>query len=386
MNTASCAEGALQPSNNILGVWHRPNSSERETNLEELCLVLDEFKEAGINFVFLETFFHGAAIFKSKNVPYRPKLEPFTYGNYPDYLSAFVVEAEKRGINVHAWVQDFYVGVQDDAKFIVQHPEWMLINQHGELRHTTEGHGFGGYLFIDPANREVREYLINLYDEILEKFPQIKGINLDYIRYPISIMEENTDTGYTKVSMQGFAKSRGIELDKDNNPQKFNAFIKDNELEKEWISYRASFITEFVKGVRDMVDSKHSGKLVSTAIFPEIEQTYHFKKQSIKVWLDNKYVDFVTPMVHFYSAAQVGEAVKSLKSISNGAKCYTGLYTTYHNQTTDELAEHILASAKAGAEGVILFDAAKTFFEAKQDYYGFLSQNFGEKSPENKFC
>ena len=50
---------------NILGVWHRPNSSERETNLDELCTLLDEFKEAGINTVFLETYFHGMAVVKT---------------------------------------------------------------------------------------------------------------------------------------------------------------------------------------------------------------------------------------------------------------------------------------------------------------------------------
>ena len=127
-----------------------------------------------------------------------------------------------------------------------------------------------------------------------------------------------------------------------------------------------------------MVDTKHPGKIVSTAIFPEIEQTYNFKKQSIKVWLDNQYIDMVTPMVHFYGAEQIGEAVKRLKSMCNGAKCYTGLYTTYHNQTPDELAQHIKASENAGADGVVLFDAAKTFFEATQDYKGYLSKTYGQ--------
>ena len=378
MNATNCADEALISNSKILGVWHRPNSSERETNLDELCQVLDEFKDAGINLVFLETFFHGSAAFKSESVPYRPKLSNFSYGEYPDYMSAFVAEADKRGIGVHAWVQDFYVGVDDEAQFILDHKNWMLINESNELRHTTEGQGFGGYLFLDPANVEVRDYLTNLYDEILSKFPQIKGLNLDYIRYPISIMKDNTDTGYTECSMQGFAKRCGFALSDDNNPQKFNALIEEKNLESDWIEYRAEFITAFIKSVRDMIDTNHNGKLISTAIFPEIEQTYNFKKQSIKVWLDNRYIDMVTPMVHFYSAAQVGEAVKNLKAMCNGAKCYTGLYTTYHNQTTTELAEHIDASEKAGAEGVILFDAAKTFFEAKQDYYSFLCCEYGK--------
>ena len=375
MNTFNCADKALK--SNIIGVWHRPNSSERETSLEGLCAVLDEFQSAGINLVFLETFFHGSVIFKSELVDYREKLACYEYGDYPDYMSAFVSEAEKRGISTHAWVQDFYVGVDEDKALITDHPDWMLINQHGKLRHTTEGHGFGGYLFLDPANPEVRSFLTSLYDEILSRFPAVKGLNLDYIRYPISIIEDDTDTGYTEVSMRGFADQQGIALEKTLTPDAFNKLIKENALEDAWIAYRASYITSFVKGIRKMVDEKHSGRLVSTAIFPEIEQTYSFKKQSIKVWLDNRYIDLVTPMVHFYGAQQVGEAVKNLKSMCNGAKCYTGLYTTYHNQTTDELAEHIDASIDAGAEGTILFDAAKTFFEAKHDYHGFLSQRYG---------
>ena len=71
-------------SDKIFGVWHRPNCSERERNLEELCKVIDEFKEAGINTVFLETFFHGTAVIRTDLVPYRTKLLDFTYGDYPD--------------------------------------------------------------------------------------------------------------------------------------------------------------------------------------------------------------------------------------------------------------------------------------------------------------
>ena len=381
MNTSNGASVAQQSELNlsqIRGVWHRPNSSERETNLEELCVVLDEFKEAGINLVFLETFFHSSAIFKSEKVVYREKLACYDYGKYPDYFTAFVEEAEKRGIGVHAWVQDFYVGVDEDKKLILEHPDWMLINQDGKIRHTTEGAGFGGYLFLDPANSEVRNFLTELYDEILEKFPNVKGLNLDYIRYPISIIEEETDTGYTKVSMNAFANRCGLVIDQDVTPAKFNSLIKEKNLENEWIEYRAEYITSFIKEIRNMVDTKHPGKIVSTAIFPEIEQTYNFKKQSIKVWLDNQYIDMVTPMVHFYGAEQIGEAVKRLKSMCNGAKCYTGLYTTYHNQTPDELAQHIKASENAGADGVVLFDAAKTFFEATQDYKGYLSKTYGQ--------
>lgn len=361
----------------VRGVWHRPNSSERETNLEQLCEVLDSFKAAGINMIFLETFYHGKVIFRTDKVPYSQRLRDFTYGDYPDYATAFVTEAEKRGMTVHAWMQDFYVGVEDEAVIVTSHPDWMLINQSGELRHTTEGHGFGGYLFFDPANAEVRRFLVDLYDELLCKIPAIRGLNLDYIRYPISIFEEDTDTGYTPSCMTDFCEKMGIKLEGACIREELHSIIKEKNLVDEWIAHRASYVTSFVKSVKDMLNEKHPDKLVSTAIFPEIDLTYVMKKQNIRAWLDNRYVDMVTPMVYSYEAEQVHKSVEYLKSLCGTTHCYAGLYTTYHNQSTEELEAHIEASHSAGAEGFVLFDAAKTFFEAKVDYMSFLCKKYG---------
>lgn len=81
----------------------------------------------------------------------------------------------------------------------------------------------------------------------------------------------------------------------------------------------------------------------------------------------------VTPMVYFYEADKVYSAVEGLKSKCCGARCYTGLYTTYHKQSIEELKDHIDASKRAGADGFVLFDSAKTFFETDVDYEHFLA-------------
>ena len=88
----------------------------------------------------------------------------------------------------------------------------------------------------------------------------------------------------------------------------------------------------------------------------------------------------VTPMVYSYEASQVNELVKKMKGICGDIICCTGLYTTYHFQSVAELSDHIKASDDAGADGFVLFDAAKTFFEAKEDYRSFLKAEFGPKS------
>lgn len=376
LNFDTCANEA-QPHLPLKGIWHRPNVGKNETNLAELCQVIDRFARAGINTVFLETFYHGKAVFKTEKAPYHTGLREYSYGDYPDYLTAFVTEADKRGIKVHAWVQDFYVGFLEDFEFVVNHQSWLLINQHGGIRHTTEGQGFGGYIFLDPANPEVRAFLVDLYDELLTKFPLIAGINLDYIRYPISELEEDTDTGYTELCMEEFAKKQNLTLDPSRKREDLVEQIKEKDLLAQWTAHRAYYITWFVRSVCEMIHQKHPGKIASTAVFSELAAAYRMKKQTISVWLEKKYIDMVTPMVYFYEADKVFEAVKGMKAMCNGIHCYTGLYTTYHDQSSTELAEHIAASERAGAEGFVLFDSNKTFFEAKENYEDFLAELSG---------
>ena len=373
----TCAKEA-QTLSQLRGIWHRPSPDKNEGNLTELCAVLDRFKRSGINVVFLETFYHGMTIFKTDKVPYYTGFDAYSFGEYPDYLTAFVTEANKRGIQVHAWVQDFYVGYREDATLVTEHPEWLLINQQGALHHKTEGREKGGYIFLDPAHPEVRTFLVDLYDELLTKIPLIGGLNLDYIRYPISEFAENTDTGYTEICMDEFAKKQGLILDPSRKREDLIEQIKQKDLLEQWTAHRAYYITWFVRNVHEMIEEKHPGRIVSTAVFPELAASYNMKKQTIRVWLEKKYVDMVTPMVYFFEADKVFDAVKNIKSICGDIRCHTGLYTTYHNQSCNDLAEHIAASARAGADGFVLFDSARTFFTAAENYEDFLATHYGK--------
>ncbi len=360
------------------GVWHRPNSSGRETNLAGLCSVLDQMAMAGINMVFLETFYHGMTVFKTNLVPYYTGFEKYDYGEYPDYLTAFAAEAKKRGIEVHAWVESFYIGVKEDTPLVKYFPDWLLINESGKIRHTTEGADLGGYIFLDPANADAREYLLKFYDELLTKVPDVCGLNLDYIRYPVSDFYSGTDTGYTDVSMSGFAKKHGLTINESNKYQDFKAQIRERSLVGEWTDYRAAQVTAFVSEVSEMVNKKHRDSIISVAVHPDINNAYNQKKQDFITWVEKGYIDVVTPMVYYYSASQISSALSEMLPKFDGVYCYSGLYTTYHNQSTDELEAHINASDNAGADGFVLFESVKTFFTPKYDYSGFLFDTFGQ--------
>ncbi len=363
------------------GVWHRPNSSGRETTLQGLCSVLDEMAAAGINMVFLETFYHGMTVFKTNLVPYYTGFESYDYGEYTDYLTAFCAEAEKRGIEVHAWVESFYLGVNDSTPLVKYFPDWLLKNESGSIRHTTEGANLGGYIFFDPANKDARAYLLKFYDELLTKVPYIDGLNLDYIRYPVSDFYAGTDTGYTKAAMTEFGEKYGISVNNSSQLQDFKAQIRENSLVDEWTKYRADQVTAFISEASDMVNKKHPDSIISIAVHPDINSAYSQKKQDFLTWVDRGYIDVVTPMVYYYSASQISSSLKTMLSKFDGVYCYSGLYTTYHDQSTSELGAHISASDSSGADGFVLFESVKTFFTPAADYEGFLSDKYGARTP-----
>lgn len=360
-----------------IGVWHRPNASGKETSLEGICSVLDQMSAAGVNMVFLETFYHGMSVFKSNLVPYYKGFERYDYSPYPDYLTAFATEAEKRGIEVHAWVENFYVGVDGEATLIKYHPDWMLVNESGKINHTTEGAELGGYLFLDPANPEVREYLLDFYDELLTKVPAVKGLNLDYIRYPVSDFSAGTDTGYTDITMDGFAKKYGFTVDENDKLRDFKAKVKSKSLVKAWIAYRADFVTSFVGEVSDMVNTKHPESIISVAVHPNITNAYNHNKQDFTAWVEKGYIDVVTPMLYFSTGQQVSSALNTMLAKFSGVYCYSGLYATFHGRSIKELRSHIDSSKLPGTGGFILFESTKTFFNPANDYAGYLNEAFG---------
>lgn len=338
---------------NTVAIWHRPNDSGEETDLNGLKKVLNKFCLAGINLVFLESFYHGAAAYRSGYVPYNPSLEVFRYGSYPDYLSAFVTEADKLGIEVHAWVEDFYIGMEESI-FTRNYPGWLLKTKDGGIRQT-EGDGF---LFLDPANAQARGFLLKVYLEMLCSHPLLKGLNLDYIRYPLSSAED--DAGYTEAALDAFSKQYGVSPEEDY---------------EDWVKFRADTVTAFVESVKKEVKSKLPYIKLSTAVFPERKLSYETKKQDFSEWLKRGLLDFVTPMAYYDDLDKLKEALTGMLGFCKETPCLAGLSCTYHNLPKKDVFAQIDLSLSLGAKGVVFF-GSKSILE-DIGYMLALNEKFG---------
>ena len=371
--------------------WYRPC----EKTFAQMKETVETFKSAGINLIFLETFFHGCSAFKTdiSDIPYHPDLVD-TYTDtesnivYNDYLSAFVALCTKYGIEVHAWTENFYVGVNANTNIVKQHPDWVMYNDDGTFLQRKEG---GQYIFIDPANEEVQNLLINYYNDLFEKHPDVKGLNLDYIRYPVS--NRSMDTGFAPGAMKGFYELLGkkftaeqlADSKKMRNKflQLFNKdYLQGGQAEADqnyelWCEYRKQVITDFVLRIKNEV--KEPNKIVlSTAVFATISESLDSKKQDWQTWFKNGWIEIATPMAYYSSATTVKNNVKTMIGLG-GNKClyYTGIASSYSGLPAYENKNFVTASYEAGACGYVIFSGAQIV--GHKDVQDVLSSGINNK-------
>ena len=346
-------------SDELKGVWIRPTYFSED----EIIKTIDKIYDAGIDNIFLETYYHGKTIFPSQTMTkYGFIRQNEDYVGF-DPLRIWINEAHKRGIKVHIWFETFYVGnkpPETNAGYILaKKPEWANYQKKNvdsdTIAYSVSEHN--GY-FIDPANPEVQNFLYELLCEIITRYKP-DGINLDYIRYPQSLdtIYSNYDMsnwGYTKYARDEFFKMYGvdpIEL-KYTDPLWF-----------QWRAYRCNKVTSFVRRVS--VLCRFNKIQITTVIFPNRNLALNTKMQDWKTWSMNNFVDGFTPLFltcNDMTAINLMEEILRNKSAST--KLYAGLFVTFMNGSSADLMKQIHAARKYCLNGLIIFDYAHL-----TDYY-----------------
>lgn len=337
----------------LKGVWIRPTYHSEE----EIQTTLDRIADAGIDNVFIETYYHGLTIFPSRTMEEYGfiKQNPEYLGFDP--LKIWITEAHRRGIKVHIWFESFYVGNKPPStneKFILAvRPEWANYQKKNVDFNTipfsvSEHNGY----FIDPANPEVQAFLYNLIDEIILRY-RPDGINLDYIRYPQSLAPtysnyDLSNWGYTKYAREEFEKMYGVD------PIELNT---DDYLWYQWKIYRAGKVTDFVRRVSRL--ARMNGITTTAVIFPNMEMAYDTKLQDWKTWSLNNYIDGFTPLFLTCDDKTAMNLMGNvLRNKSASTKLYAGLFVTFMNGSNADLIKQIHAARKYALNGLIIFDYA----------------------------
>ncbi|MBQ8460605.1 family 10 glycosylhydrolase [bacterium] len=337
--------------NELKGTWIRPT----ETSKEQIISTLDKIKANGFNNIFLETYFHGKTIFPSQTM----NRYGFTVQNEIfegiDPLEIWISEAHKRGIKVHIWFQSFYVGNQppeyNQSSILSIRPDWgnkikKYASMPGATKSVSEHNGY----FIDPANPEVQDFLLELLDEIITTYKP-DGINLDYIRYPNATAGNDQNAwGFTEYARNEFKKLYDVDP--------LDLTVADVQW-YDWNQYRRNKVSEFVQKVGQL--GKEKKVYISAVIFPDIASALASKQQDWRNWSQNNYINGFTPLFLTYDPKMLASMMNDVMRVkSPRTDLYAGLFVTFMGGAPEDLIRQIYQTRLMNANGVIIFDYAHT--------------------------
>ena len=351
IHSANAALKSVIPYKNteFKGVWLRPV----ETSEQAIINSVQKLKRAGIDNVFIETYFHGRTIFPSQTMASYGFIEQNEKFAGLDPLRIWIREAHKNGIKVHIWFETFYVGNQKPnshpKNILAVRPEWG--NKTGanyeSAQPTPSASEHNGY-FIDPANPDVQNFLYSLISEIITNYKP-DGINLDYIRYPHAISTSAiSNWGYTEYARNEFFNQYG------KDPAEMNT---RDSLWWQWNMYRCQKVTDFVQKIGNLCASKNI--YLSAVIFPDRQAALSLKLQDWQSWSENNYIKGFTPLFLTCNAKTLNSMLTDvMQHKSANTDLFAGLFVTFMGGSEEDLIREIHETRKLDINGVILFDFA----------------------------
>ncbi|MEG3907786.1 family 10 glycosylhydrolase [Microcoleus sp. w1-18aA5] len=275
----------------IRAVWLDRGTIVAARSEQGLAAVFDRLAAAGINTVFFETLNAGYTIYPSQVAPQQ---NPLTVGWDP--LASAVKLAHDRGMELHAWVWVFATGNKRHNTLIGQpssypgpvlsaHPQWANIDNKGRTQNPNDGK-----FYLDPANPEARNYLLQIVNEIANNY-KVDGVQLDYIRYPFQDDNANFTYGYGIAARQQFRQLTGADP--------VNISPRNGSLWRQWVEFKTNQINSFVAEVSQLLRQNYPRTILSVAVFPHPESQRIYKiQQNWEVWARQGIVDLIVPMTY----------------------------------------------------------------------------------------
>jgi uncharacterized lipoprotein YddW (UPF0748 family) len=288
----------------IRAVWLDRGTIVRARSERGLAMVFDRLASAGINTVFFETLNAGYTVYPSSVAPAQ---NPLTVGWDP--LASAVKLAKERNMELHAWIWVFATGNKHHnivtkqpedylGPVLTAHPTWANLDNQARIRHVNDGK-----VYLDPANPQVRNYLLRIIDEITTRY-QVDGLQLDYIRYPFQDANRNFTFGYGIAARQQFHQLFGVDPIK---------LTPKDQLWGKWTEFKTQQVTSFVGEVSQLIKRKHPNVILSAAVFPHPRYERLGKiQQDWEAWTKAGYIDLLTPMTYALDTNRLNELTAPL--------------------------------------------------------------------------
>lgn len=222
---------------------------------------LQKIKDYGMNMIYLDVKpGNGYALYKSDILPPCNTIGTETVTrDYDDYLGYFLEKCEELGIDVIASIgaTGFGQGSGINQGFVFDN--WEKWGDKCQVRSdemdpnktvSVADDPTQAVVMLTPGSPEVQDLIVSICSEIVTKYPKIKGISLDYLRYC------NNDGGWYgmgEIDLRGYAEYWG-----ESVPERTEIVTATGGIGPKfakWIEYRSMKVTETIERIRNTVKS-----------------------------------------------------------------------------------------------------------------------------------
>lgn len=246
------------------------------SNKGRIDALIDFAADAGINTLFVQVYRENKAWFPSEVADSSP-YERCRNDLSEDPLARIIRQAHRQGIQVHAWLNLLSLARNQNSNFLNKYGTDVLTRNLKEKKKISD-YLIDEQYFLEPGDQRVRKDLSKIVEELLRAYPELDGIQFDYIRYP----DIEPHYGYTQSNVERFRKVTGLQ------------FIDEKSLA--WKEWKRSQVTELLTLVVKTARALHPGIQVSATGCMPYDRAYHEAYQDWPSWVSQGLIDFVTIM------------------------------------------------------------------------------------------
>ncbi len=252
---------------------------------------------------------------------------------------------------IHSWM---WTTNRGEPQLRTEHPDWFMVSRSGKSC-VDQPPYVDYYRWINPLAPGATHYICAKAKE-LDEHPLIKGVHLDYVRYPDVILPNSLwaqygvdqteeladyDFSYDAYTRQAFKTRFGVDPIELDRP----------DLNQDWLKFRFDTISGLVSAIRQTVS-----KPLTAAVFPTPSLARSICRQDWDKWL----LTAACPMVYhnFYneSVEWIGDSVKeNIQAVQ--FPVIAGLYLPAFQSIAD-FREGLSIAKHRGAYGASLFGDA----------------------------
>ncbi len=262
--------------------WPSTRGLSTEQQKKEAIYLLNLLKNNNFNTVILQVRPQADALYKSSLEPwsyYLTGAQGKTPSPYYDPLEFWILEAHKRGLELHAWLNPYRAhhtagGEVTKASVVRKQPNLAVKLETG-------------YWWLDPGNKDTQNHSYNVVMDIVKRY-DVDGIHFDDYFYPYPSYNNNKDFPDDE-SWQVYLNSGGK--------------LKRNDWRRENVNQLVKRVYKNIKRVKPQVKfgispfgfwrPNHPSSVTSG--FDQYNELY----ADAKLWLNKGWVDYFTPQLYW---------------------------------------------------------------------------------------